>query len=450
MSDTDVTRTERLFRRVRALGLAPRPDARAPLDEHALRLLLDRRLRPARDDGRPFAGVRARIARAWSATLARLSKDGPFSDDNHIEIFSDGDVAFTAMLEAIARSESRVWLETYIFADDALGARVRDALVAARARGVEVVVLFDAFGSSGLDEGFFAPLVAAGGRVVAFNPLVLFARGAARRLALPLTLRDHRKILVVDDALAFAGGMNMSADYAGAELGNGRFRDTHLAVRGTAARELAETFIASFARATGEKLTLRPAVARDDEGPVARTVAQVLRADPRSARRPIQRALRRVLARTVSRAWVTTPYFVPPRALLSALCRAARRGVDVRVLTAGASDVPIVRLASWHFYDQLLAAGVRVFELEARTLHAKTTTIDGLYCTIGSFNLDHWSHRRLLEVNVAIVDGQHARALEGQFTRDLEGAREVTRERLTHRSVFTRALAWLAALVVRL
>jgi len=451
MSDA-TTRTERLLRRVRALGLAPKVDVGAPLDEASLRALLEplrssTSERPRADSVRGRAGrVRERVARAWSATLARLSRDAPFSDDNTVEVYCDGDVAFEEMLEAIARADRRVWFETYIFADDPLGRRVRDALVDARARGVEVTLLYDAFGSNDLDEGFFAPLVAAGGRVVAFNPVALFARGPTRQIALPLTLRDHRKILVVDDARAFAGGMNVSADYAGKKLGNARFRDTHLSVTGTAARDLARTFVESFARATGERLVVGEAP-RASGGT---TVAQVLRADPWSSRRQIQRALRRALSRAVSRAWVTTPYFVPPRTLLGALCRAARRGVDVRVLTAGDSDVPIVRLASWHFYDRLLASGVRVFELEARTLHAKTTTIDGLYGTVGSFNLDHWSHRRLLEVNVAMVDGAHARALETQFVHDLEGAREVTRERLAHRSVFARVLAWLAALVVRI
>ena len=174
------------------------------------------------------------------------------------------------------------------------------------------------------------------------------------------------------------------------------------------------------------------------------TFVQVLGSNVRRRRRHIQRSVRQTVRRSVNRCYVTSPYFIPPRRLIRALVGAARRGVDVRVLTAGLSDVPIVHLASSYLYPMLLRQGVKVYELQGHTLHAKTTTIDGVYATVGSFNLDFWSHRRLLEVNVAFLDADLAKELEDQFVTDLEGAVEMTLEGLSKRSWMRRAFAWLA------
>jgi cardiolipin synthase len=448
MSDSSppTSRVAGLLERARAWRTLRGEIAEGPLDERALIALLDPRVRQG-------ARLIDLVARSWHTTLARLSRLGDFSDDNTITLFVDGDAAFTAKLAAIAAAKKRVWLETYIFADDTLGRRVRDALVDASLRGVDVMVLYDHFGSSSLKDGFFEPLTRAGARVVAFNPM--FAWWKRHPIALPLLLRDHRKIIVVDDTTAFAGGMNISEDYAGPTLGNGRFRDTHLSITGTGARDLARTFAASFERATGDRLAIldEDTSARPPIAPLAKTagtLVQVLRADPRTTTRGIQGALRRTVSRAVSRCFLTSPYFVPPRPLVRALVRSARRGVDVRVLTAGVSDVPIVRLASWHLYGRLLRGGVRIYELESQTLHAKTATIDGIYATVGSFNLDNWSHRRLLEVNVAMVDGRLAQTLEAQFVRDLASAREITAEMLRNRTLVERLIARIAYWITRL
>jgi cardiolipin synthase len=169
----------------------------------------------------------------------------------------------------------------------------------------------------------------------------------------------------------------------------------------------------------------------------------------RRDRRRIQRALRMTLARAQEHAYLTSPYFVPPARLMRALLHARRRGVDVVVLTAGRSDVPLVRFASQHLYGRLLSAGVRIFELERRTLHAKAVTVDGVYATVGSFNLDYWSDRRNLELTVGVLDPNATAELEREFARDLEGAREVTLETWGERSWLERGIGWLAYQVMR-
>jgi cardiolipin synthase len=250
----------------------------------------------------------------------------------------------------------------------------------------------------------------------------------------------------VDDDIGFCGGMNVSVDYAGPALGNGRFRDTHARFEGPCVQDLARVFAASVHSATGERLALPVR-----QEPYASGVfAQVLQSDVRRRRRHIQRALHQTVSRSGHHCFLTSPYFVPPPKLTSALVRAKRRGVDVKVLTAGLSDVPLVRLASQHLYGKLLRAGVGIYEMFGRTLHAKTATIDGIYASVGSFNLDRWSYLRNLEVNVAILDARLALELEERFASDLAMSQEVHLPTWEKRTPYERVLAWIAYQFLRL
>jgi cardiolipin synthase len=399
----------------------------------ALRPVLDPR---ARD---PTARLPRALRSIWRRTLDRLLPLGGSSDGNQVTCFFDGDACYDAMLAAIGRAQSRVWLETYIFEPDKAGRAFLAALAAAAARGADVLLLVDAIGSPRLDEATLAPLRAAGVQVAHYNPPWSLKR------RLPLLHRDHRKILVVDE-VAFAGGMNISEDYAGARWGNGLFRDTHALVEGPAVADLAAILRASFRAATGRELSAPPRRAAMPDG----VFVQVLGSDVRRQKRHIQRALYQTVGRCVSTCFLTSPYFVPPPRLLRALVRAARRGVDVRVLTAGLSDVPVAAVAARHLYGTLLQAGVKVYEMHAQTLHAKTAAIDGIYASIGSFNLDRWSFVRNSEVNVTVLDSGLASLLEAQMAVDLGGARQVSRGEHAARSLWERARGWLALQLMRL
>jgi cardiolipin synthase A/B len=400
-----------------------------------LRALLDPRAIPTERVGLP-----TRVARAWRRTVDRLLPLGGSSEGNQLTLFFDGDSTYEAMLAAIKSAQRRVWLETYIFTPDRVGKMFLDALLEARARGVEVVVIYDSVGSTGMHtDGHWEPLHEAGARVVSFNPPFQIGR------KLPLLYRDHRKILIVDESVGFTGGMNISEDYAGPKLGTAMFRDTQVLVEGPAVRDLAMIFAASFQTATGERLQLFARSAPLAEG----VFCQVLGSDVRRRKRHIQRAMFHTVGRCVRTCYVTSPYFVPPPRLLTALEHAARRGVDVRVLTAGFSDVPIVAIAGRHLYERLLRAGVKIYEMKGRTLHAKTTTIDGVYGGIGSFNLDRWSFARNLEVTLSTIDPGVARGLEEQFHEDLKIATEVQLDVHMRMGVVDRILRWLAFQLMR-
>jgi cardiolipin synthase len=180
------------------------------------------------------------------------------------------------------------------------------------------------------------------------------------------------------------------------------------------------------------------------------TFVQALGSHGLQGKREVQRSVRLTVRYAVQRCWITTPYFLPPLRLMRAMIRSAARGVDVRLLTAGVSDVPIARAASQHIYGQFLNHGVRIFEMFDATLHAKTMVIDGLYSTVGSFNLDQFSDKRNLEVNVGMIDPDVARVVEQDFERNLSQAREVTLENWKRRTHWQRFVHWCAYQLTRL
>jgi cardiolipin synthase A/B len=380
----------------------------------------------------------ARLRAAWGRALWRLRGLGGQSDGNRVTLFVDGDDAYEAMLAAIDNATTRVWLETYIFEPDRVGRAFLEALLRARRRGLDVLLLCDSIGSPKLDDTVLAPLREAGARVTLFNPTMTF-----RRRRSPL-LRDHRKILIAD-AIAFCGGMNISEEYAGPRLGSGRFRDTHARVEGPAVRDLASIVGATLA--VGDEPLVLPAAPAPFEDGIA---VQVLQSDVVRQKRHIQRALYAAIGNAQTHVWLTTPYFVPPPRLLRVLVRARKRGVDVKVLTAGLSDVPLVTQAARHLYGALLRAGVRVYEMEGRTLHAKTATIDALWSMVGSFNLDRWSFERNLEVSMTAHAHALALQLESSFGADLKAAREVDLAVWAARSWWERLRGWCAYQLARL
>jgi cardiolipin synthase len=386
------------------------------------------------------------LRRRWVATMRQLRPLGGCATGNRVQLFESGDEVWDRMWRAMRAARERVWLETYILEPDRVGTRTLAELANAAGRGCEVVLLYDDFGSRRVDDALLAPLRAVGVRALAYNPLLPWRRHG------PILRRNHRKLLIVDSDVAFCGGLNVGEDYAGPGLGNSRFRDSHVRVEGAAVRELARLFTATLAE-IGEPA---PAGARAEDPPACvpspGSLVQVLESNQFRKRRAIQRTLRTTLKRASLRCWATSPYFVPPPRLRQAMAKAAQRGVDVRVLTSGPSDVPLVSLASQHVYAWLVARGVRIFEYgtEQRLLHAKSVTVDGVYGMVGSFNFDFWSWGRNLEVNLGVLDLQFARELEAQFERDLAQAREVRLADLAGRSAWQRLLQALAFRLLRL
>lgn len=332
---------------------------------------------------------------------------------NEPRLLCGGTAAYARMCERIEQARVAVDLETYVYADDEVGARFRDVLVRAARRGVQVRVLVDAFGSEALSDDFFAPLLAAGGEFRRFNP----------RPLLRLSFRNHRKLLRCDD-VAFVGGLNVASEYDGDGIERG-WRDFALEVDGAAASQLAAGFermwqLAPFGRAQVREFWRRvpPAIPRD--GPsTADPRVRVLLSGPgcRTAE------LRRQLALDIRQArhccaWAA--YLLISRRLLRAMAAAARVG-RMELLMGRRSDVAVSRWASERQFGSLLRRRVRLFLYEPQIVHAKVVVADDVVY-VGSANLDIRSLRINYELSLRIESPALAARLRGEFAADCRRA----------------------------
>jgi cardiolipin synthase len=310
---------------------------------------------------------------------------------NSYQWLSTGDEVFPAMLDAIASARETVRFEFYIYAADNLGRRFRDALVSAQQRGVRVQVLIDSLGSLTLSGSFWQPLVAAGGEARWFNPLLL------RRFG----YRDHRKMLVCDESIAFVGGFNINEVYNGDGVKSG-WCDLGLKCAGPVANELAAAFDEMFERADFKHKRLSrlrgPAVARN----VEQEDCQLLLTGPGRGPNPFSRALGKDLA-TARDVKIIAAYFLPTWRIRRALGRVVRRGGRVQLVLPGKSDVRLSHLAGRSLYRRILKAGIEIYEYQPQILHAKLLLIDGVVYA-GSSNLDPRSLRINYELMLRITN----------------------------------------------
>jgi cardiolipin synthase len=364
-----------------------------------------------------------------------------FSDGNRVDLFDTGLEGLEAMLVAIEGARHRVHLETYIFRTDATGRRFLDALVARARDGVEVRLLYDSIGSRGLDLRAFDLLLESGGDVLAFNPIArLYPRLAPRR-------RDHRKILVVDGGVAFAGGLNIGDEYAGEIGGVHEWRDAHVRLEGPVVRDLEAVFLESWFRANGPGLSWEAFLVEESEA-VGDVRCAVLADGPVYRRRRMRDLIVSALDSAREDVVLESPYFAPGRRVLDALARASRRGVNVDLLLAGRTDHPVLRRAARAIVPRLLATGVDFHEYVPSMMHAKLSVFDGEWAIIGTSNLDRQSFEHNFEVNVIVEGGAIPRRLRERFRSDLERARPVDFESLAARGFFERIVDRLASLVL--
>jgi cardiolipin synthase A/B len=329
----------------------------------------------------------------------------PYVQGNLLTLFPDGDDTFLAMLAAVAAARERVWLETYTFEPDEAGLHILAALEGAARRGCDVILIVDRFGSMGLRDRHFRALRDAGGHAVWFNPLVGH-RIRGRKVSLGGGHRDHRKIFVIDDDVAFCGGKNVSLDYTPIGLEDDAFFDVMVRVEGPLVRDLAAALLETLGDASDLARELFAAAP-----PAGDVPARALTLDRREKDFALDQALLDLVENVERELLFCTPYFLPPRPLLHAIEAAARRGVDVRILTAGRSDVPAVKVAGRFLYRRLLAAGARVFEMCSHPLHAKFYVADGQSSIVGSYNADRWGRRYNQEVAVQALSAELATKL---------------------------------------
>ncbi|MBA3549642.1 MAG: phosphatidylserine/phosphatidylglycerophosphate/cardiolipin synthase family protein [Nannocystis sp.] len=361
-------------------------------------------------------------------TFSRVA-GAPSIGGNAVELLIDGRANFDAWLAAIRRARVSILFENYIFDDDELGREFCAALAERAAAGVCVRVIRDWMGCLGRSrDGVWRGVRAAGGEVRTYNPPSLTS-------PLGWVSRDHRKLLVVDSDVGFVSGVCVSAKWLGDPArGVTAWRDTGLAVRGPAVRELAVAFAEIWAR-LGEALPAELPVLNQIPPVAGDAALRVVATLPSTA--GLYRLEQMIAALAQETLWLTDAYFIGTAPYVQALAAAARDGVDVRLLVPGTSDLPVVGALSRAGYRSLLEAGVRVYEWNGSMLHAKTAVADGRWARVGSSNLNIASWMGNCELDVAIEDEQIAARMQAQYVEDLRGATEVVLR--THRRNVDRA-----------
>lgn len=353
----------------------------------------------------------------WLKERDRKVRDAPRPGSFHtrveetaFRIYTSGDTLYDDMIEAIDSARSSIQLETFIWKSDEVGQRFLDAVNLAAARGVTVHVIYDGFGNLVVPGSFYRQFSS---QVNLWRVPVLhrkFWKGPIRRTGI-----NHSKIMVVDDEVAFVGGYNIGSLYAR------QWRDTHLRAKGPAVWGLRNSIALTWneGRNGGDHIPWIPPRSWDPEMRVAANL-------PAQLVYPIRGMYLEAIEAAQDHVYITTPYFIPDQQILTALVRAAHRGVDVRVMLPKDSNHFVADWVSRGFYGKMLDAGITILLYSAAMIHAKTATVDGQWSTVGTANIDRLSLSFNYETNVEIIDPDFAAEIEKIFAADSEDCEELT------------------------
>lgn len=359
-----------------------------------------------------------------------LDPANPLVLGNRLTLLQNGPETYRAMFDAIRAARDHINLETYIFDDDEIGRQFADLLLERQAEGIQVNIIYDSVGGLLTPTAFFDRLRAGGISVLEFNPVNPLAENSR---TWRLNNRDHRKQLIIDGHTAFTGGINISGSYASAPLGKrnrhetgGRlqpttgWRDTHLRIEGPAVAEFQKLFLDTWERQSGAPLVAKGE--RDYLPAIEIQGSEIVRAIGSTAENPeslIYLTLISAIQHAALRVHLTVAYFAPDPQLRKALVDAAARGVDVRLVLPSYSDSWPVFHVGRSYYAELLRGGVHIHERHGAVMHAKTATIDGVWSTIGSTNLDWRSFLHNDEMNAVILGRAFAAQMEVMFAEDM-------------------------------
>ena len=362
------------------------------------------------------------------------------STNTDIKIFDDGRKKFDALIEDIKQAKHHIHMEYYIFRMDHLGQEIYQALVEASKRGVEVKLLFDAWGSNKTKIKDFKELINNGGHVAQFFPLIL-------PLINPRTnYRLHRKIVVIDGVIGYTGGFNVGDEYATVTKKFGYWRDNHLRLTGDIVYSLQHRFILDWNSQHHFEITKGEPYFPDmtSKGKMA---TQFVTSGPDEDKEQIKLTYMNMISGAEREIIIQTPYYIPSDALHESLKLALLSGVQVKMLIPNKPDHPLVYWATYFNAADLVKLGAKVYTYENGFVHAKTLIIDGEYASVGSANFDYRSLQLCFEANVVVYDYDFAQHLRSNFKEDLQVSRQLTLERYEQRSKMVRLKEGLARLI---
>jgi len=353
---------------------------------------------------------------------------------NSVELFHGGRQFFEAFFSAIRSAEQTILLEYYIIHNDHIGMCLVQELAAAVQRGVSVKLIYDYIGCLETPASYFKKLSLHGIELIPFN-VPSFKRGFTW-----FDKRDHRKMMIVDDALAFLGGFNIGEAYAGCMDEKQNFRDLGFSIRGDAVCELKTIFHETWHGEMDGNAAPAAPVRRPQQNAikVGDAAVNIISGGPHQRRSYIREVFQVNIASAAEEILIATPYFVPGPRIIRSLLRAIRRGVRVRLLLPARSDVPLMLLLGRISYATLLRGGVEIFELEREILHAKVMLIDAERAVIGSANLDQRSFHRNFEINCMVDNVQFGGQIRELLLEEINAAHVVELDAHERRGVLIR------------
>ena len=361
--------------------------------------------------------------------LHNVKYGGFYSDNNEVDIYTDGNKKFEQLLTDINNAKKYTHIQYYIIKPGEPFDRILEALRKKAAEGVEVRVLVDAMGGRFMNKRYIKKIKSYGIKVGVFFPAFL------GKFQLRINYRNHRKIVIIDGKYSYVGGFNVGSEYIGLDPKFGYWRDTHLRIRGNASRELQSRFALDWNYATRENLLIDEKYFEVDASN-GHVPMQIISSGPDSSKALIRDNYLRLLSKAKKSIYIQTPYFVPDDTFLDTIKIVAESGVDVRIMIPCKPDHPFVYWATYSFIGEMLESGVRCYTYDNGFLHAKGIMIDGLVSSYGSANMDCRSFKLNFEVNAVIYDAKVTSHLEEIFLTDLsEHCTEITQSAYAKRSL---------------
>ncbi|MDR2610599.1 MAG: cardiolipin synthase [Clostridiales Family XIII bacterium] len=359
---------------------------------------------------------------------------------NRLSIMTDGNLMFDSLIADIEDAQEFINIQFFIVKNDAAGRRLVNALTAKAREGVKVRFLLDALGSRRMTEHVLAEFTAAGGKVSYFFPPKF------KYLNLRFNYRDHRKICVIDGRVGYLGGFNIGNEYLGRKPRFGYWRDTHLRLMGSCIGEINARFLLDWRLASRDDAPIDYDF-REGALVAGNTAVQIVSSGPDTSRQEVKHAYLKMMTSAKKRIYIQSPYFIPDTSILESLVNAAESGVDVRIMIPSMPDHMFVYWGTYYYCGLLLKSGVRVFIYDRGFLHAKTISVDGEVCSVGSANFDARSFKLSFETNAFIYDPEEAFNLEAIFEQDMDDCHELTRQLYAQRSYLIRFKEGIAKLL---
>ncbi|QGT98836.1 Cardiolipin synthase, bacterial type ClsA [Candidatus Syntrophocurvum alkaliphilum] len=350
-------------------------------------------------------------------TLLLNNGRSPFTTNNATKVLNNGDEAFPEIFRCIEQATHHIHVESFVIKDDELGRQFRDALIKKAKQGVKVRVLYDGAGSWKLGRKYIKPLEDAGAEAVCFAPIFIPYPGYR------VDYRNHRKIIIIDGNVGFVGGLNISDDYV--HKGRlGFWRDTHLKIEGEAVMFLQRVFVKDWLFATGENI--QNLCYFNTYKYYGYELIQIADSGPDSHWESISQVYFVAMAAATEKIYFYTPYLVPNESILTALKTAALGGVDVKLIVPGTPDKFIVYWATKSYFEELLEAGVKIYQYQKGFVHSKVLIVDGVVASVGSANMDIRSFQLDFELNAIIYKSLRIEELENDFIEDIKDSKEVS------------------------